>query len=98
MPFLNQRQIRSSWHLILSTHDSLKSTTDGVQSAEVRIWMEQAFGRQLNIREQLAEALLKSPNPFDQKRCLPKVEIALLACTLLVLLMLFFSFNPIWTF
>lgn len=60
--------------------------------------MERAFGRQLSVREQVAEALFESPNPFEEKRRLPKVEDALVTCTLLVLLILFFSFNPVWTF
>jgi hypothetical protein len=98
MQFLTQRQIRSSWHRIVSTHSPAEPTNDGVQWREVRRWMEHSFGRELNVREQLAEALFESLNPFEQKRRLPKVKVAILACTLLVLLILFLSFNPIRTF
>lgn len=98
MQFLTQRQIRSSWHLIVSTQSPAKPTHDGVQLPEVRQWMEYAFGRKLNVREQVAEVLFESSNPFEEKRRLPRVEVVLIACTLLVLLVLFFSFNPVWTF
>jgi hypothetical protein len=98
MQFLTQRQIRSSWHLIVSTHSPAEPTNDGVQWREVRRWMDHAFGRQLNVREQFAEMLFESSNPFAPKRRLPKMEVVFLACTLLVLLVLFFSFNPVWTF
>ena len=55
--------------------------------------MEQAFGRQLKAREQLAEHLLEPPNPFEPAKRKPKIGVVLLACTLLLLVAVFFYYN-----
>lgn len=93
MQFLTQRELRSSWKLLLSHNAPAEAAASGVTAREVRAWMEQAFGWQLKAREQLAERLLEPPNPFDPAKRRPKIGVILLACTLLLLVAVFFYYN-----